>query len=1002
MEPGNQISEQHENKQPISPIEQIGDTSSNNMIADIRKILTTPQNILTQIKNEFPEPTYESIIPIDKFIPYLDSLLLLYQNDTTGLINTYLTELQKHATTLSIALNIDVINQIIDNLFNIDNTNENYNKLLHLLRANRYIIYTSQYISLIHKYVPVNQLPTLPDLGPLSPPVVGGDNPVVKEQLPQAQPDPQMIDIYIPSSYLIDNVNTITGKKEYFNIYNLFVIDCILSELGVFGEDSNLNLLIASLELQNTKSIENNVNTLTKFITYVENNIDIKKTYLLIHGAPGIDTYVVPDNKILVILTPFNRVGFSNPNIKTALEWMLSPDNISSFIASPICFIDKFIANQATMDPTSEPGLNGAQIFYSGHTYIDIELSINKPDFKFGFGSYDLVNDKFKNDGTIHDKNVPLNTTLHTYFDKLDKTIPEIVILYCCRSANETIPNGMIELTYRYNKIHNLITDNIGLCYNPKTEIPILYPSPFTLNFDYTKQYMKYHEIPIPDLSTLSINSAELESSLFKNTALTPIRQKDSLALSSIKEKAFYTTDITNLSYETYVTININSDIQNIADFFRWNPPNFIAKLHDICTKLSEHNADMHRSYGYVFFMILDRLLNYNYEILCEIVVNLITYLQNEDYVMEIITSSYGIIDDLLVGIVDKLCNKLDMIDNIPEDDIADKQIKINNVQQFLNILVTKFTNSLNLDNITSASAFVLYVNNPTTNQPYNIMDLNDINNGILFTNALTDSKYAINHIGYLEKLINYYIGANPYYALYIDKINSLINDFNHPLVSICYNLFTYMQNPNSLFTFSDNTEKYKVMLKLVKYIKDIYKAYSNVNQNSVLEILIDENVHPVYTVIEYLGIIRHKIGLNDAEILPILLKILDSFIELYQEFDLLKVPIHGPTWDGNAFDAILNIYFNTKLVYVGSIQKLINGLTGLIDTYSRDEYNNKVELFKTYLSNYNTSQIKSIHTFLSANPKFIELRMTRDARLAGLVARRTKKRLPPSSPFKR
>ncbi len=968
-----QLPKLHENPQatyttgqgPQGQFDPLVDISSNSIIADIRNIVTDPLNILTLIKNEFPEPIDESIIPLDKFRPYLDSLIQLYQNDTTGLINTYLSELQRHATEQQATdLNIDEIRQTIDNLFNIDNTSGIYNVLLNLLRANRYIIYTSQYINLVHKNI---------------------------------QAEPAAV-IAVSPTYLISNVNTITGKKEYFNLFNLFVIDCILSELGVFGADSYLYLRIASTELQKTKTVHYNVDTITNFISNI-GKIYIKKTLLQIHGASGLNTYVVPTNKILVILTPFNRVGFSNNNIKTAMEWMLSPDNISAFIASPICFIDKFIADIATMDPASEPALSGVQIFYSGHTYFDISLSINSPDLKHGFGSYHIINHKFEDDKTIHKDNVPIKTTLHEYLSGLDTTIPEIIILDCCRSANETIPNSMVELTYRYNKIHNIITDNIGLCYNPKTDIPIMYPGLFNLNYDYTKLFVKYRDIPVPDLSTLSINNAELETSLFKNTALTPIRQKDLMAISSVKEAAF-SKPITHPNYISYVDINTYTmdNLQNIINIFMWNPPYFTDKLDDICTRLSERVADMHGSYGCAFFTILDRLLNYDYDIICDIVINLITYLQTDDYVMKIITSSYGIIDDVLVSVVDKLCHRLYSIHKTPKDEIADKQIKINNVQLFLNILVNKFSNNLNLDNITNANLFVLYVNNPITNQPYNLMDLNDINNIVLFTKALNDSEYAVNHIKYLEKLINYYIVANPYYAPYIDKINSLINGFNHPLVSICYNLFTYMQNPNSLFTFSDNTEKYKFMLGLVKYITDIYKAYSYVNQNSALEILIDENVHPVYTVIEYLAIIRHKIGLNDAEILPRLLKILDSFIDLYQEFDLLKVPIHGPTWDGNAFDAILNIYFNTKLVYVGSIQKLINGLTGLIDTYDRDEYNNQFELFKTYLSNYDTRQIKPIHTFLSSNPKFIELRIARQQK----VVRRTKKRSPPNSPYKR
>ena len=493
----------HEPFNPLFPLESNGEELQVSNLANTQAHVNSqdfsPISILNLIKSEFPIPSDGDFsIALDKFIPYLDSFIALYNVDTSNTIDTYLSNLQKIATHNEVHINIEHIRQVITELFNIDKESENYTILLKLLQANRYIIYCSQFINII---IESNK-----------PEKLAGNAAAAKPVEPKITPD-----------NLVTNINKTTGKKEYFNIFNVFVIDCILSEMDVFSKHPALYLLTASLELEKTNVVNTSKSCITTFFNHIKTG-NLIKTYLFMHGISGVNTYVIPKNKIVVLMTPFNRVGIINKSIKQAVELMLSPNNIAAFIASPTCFIDKFISNLDSMQ--KDAGLNGTQIFYSGQTYFDIHLSIKADDLANGFGSYKLVDDKLQIDQIFTKETVPINTTLNEYLNGLNMDEPEIIVLYCCRSANEKINNGIIELTYRYNKLHNLIVDNIGLCYKPAGEIPNIYPSPFKIGNDYTKQYTKMYDIQIPAKHKLSASNNELQKSLFKNTALTPIRKK--------------------------------------------------------------------------------------------------------------------------------------------------------------------------------------------------------------------------------------------------------------------------------------------------------------------------------------------------------------------------------------------------------------------------------------------------------------------------------------------
>ena len=409
-----------------------------------------PNNIIAQIRNEFPNPPDDSIIPIEKFKPYLDSILILYKN-TDNVLQEYFKLL---SGIIGSHINFEDLKQSIDSIFSVEKDSDNYNKLLYLLRKNRYIIYLSQYIDVINQ---------------------------------------SMLDNIEYPVFLTTNINSVTNKKEYFNIFNVFTLDCILYEYDIYSEYPDMQLAVAGYVLSATNTLTNITSTISNFFEYITRKQLIPRTYYIIHGVPTTHLGRVPNNKIVVITNPFNRIGYTALGKLRAAEWMLGSDNLAKFIASPTCFIDKFIAGEHNTDPNAEPGINGYQIYYSGQTFFDISLSVDTEDMDTGlFGKY-VLNDSgtFEKKQLIPSGNNTYETTLNSLLQSLPADNPEIIVIDCCLGANETISNSIIELTYRYIKLHNIITDDLGICYTPYGEIPHLKPSPFKLNYDYTMLYMK-------------------------------------------------------------------------------------------------------------------------------------------------------------------------------------------------------------------------------------------------------------------------------------------------------------------------------------------------------------------------------------------------------------------------------------------------------------------------------------------------------------------------------
>jgi len=905
---------------------------------DKNYIDSIPMNsIIAEIKSKFPavstdENASNNKLPLNKFIPYADSIISSYKNSENNVFQLYIEKL----STLShgIDINMELVYKVVNSLFNIEKNSESYIQLLKLLRDNRYIIYISQYIDLIN-------------------------NSSTNPEYPNA---------------IITNNNIYTGKREYFNIYNIFTIDCLLYELYILDNsinvfpDNGLFLLVAGNELANTKTISNVKSTIEAYFTYLQENehnySNINIQFYGIHGAPNDKLGVVPPNKIILLRNPFNRLGFANNHLLNAFAFMLSPDNIANFIASPTCFIDKFINNENKNNPKAEPIINGFQIFYGGQTFFDMALSLNKKQIHTTFGKFILTGGKFDRIPIFPEGIDSINTTLSQFLQSLDPTTPEIIIFSTCRNANTKLHNSIIELTYRYNKIHNIITDNLGICYKPVGDIPQFSHSPFNLNNNYTKLYGKKFSVSMPNTSKLPNNERELHESLFRNTNLSPIRNKELLITGKAMEHALF-KNANNEIVVNFIIQLVSKDIKSIVEFLYRNPTNLSEKLHIIISKMAELRTDMHNSYGYAFLMLFNEL-THNERNLFKIALNLNIYMSN--YQAYITSNIHGLnISPLIKIILDKLLNLVFLYDpknpNNPfliEDYLNPKYVEQhNNITNILNYIVLLFTDKIDINSIKNLPSYITYVINPKTGDNFSLNDIYDVDNLDLFIGALNSWSFAIDNRDYLDILVSNYCyiytsnirnfdDLTPEQQTYMEYIDDLYVGNTHPLVRICYNLFNNLHNSADLNGFADLTEKYTYMLTLIVYIINIFHASTCVFDTSSIVIYIDKKEHPVYTIIMCLSKIMGKVPgivINSS--------ILYNFISIYYFKSLVAECVSK---FGNVFDALVSAYFsvNTNTVHT---QTLISNLPSYINTIDTSlGIASTVDAFKTFLCIKNSS----------------------------------------------
>lgn len=277
-------------------------------------------NIVAELHHTFQLPIDNSIIPSVKFAKYALCIQVYVENHIDILLEQITAFIYNFFDGRTMTL--DRCKEYIYTLLAKYFSKETYSIELisNLLRNHRYLIYLTNYINII------------------STPI--GENP----------------NEYIENLKQIDSK---TGLPNYFKLDNVMVVYALLyllyqnDELKMegFGLEDLPSLQHMEIDyIVNMNIINSQLESIQKFISSTYENI--RSTYLISHGVPTENLSVVPPNKILVIITPLNRFGYS-PNkeyLLSALSWMLLSDNIYNFIINPTCFIDRLIATEDTSE----------------------------------------------------------------------------------------------------------------------------------------------------------------------------------------------------------------------------------------------------------------------------------------------------------------------------------------------------------------------------------------------------------------------------------------------------------------------------------------------------------------------------------------------------------------------------------------------------------------------------------------------------------------------------
>ena len=251
---------------------------------------------------------------------------------------------------------------------------------------------------------------------------------------------------------------------------------------------------------------------------------EIKRTILSYHGEQTSNLFKLPPNKVLVILTPVNWYIYSKISdyIFKILKTLNSDEHIKRFINNYMCYINTITSGGT--DESQDCLLNGMQVYYGGQYYFDIELGATNNDLdsvgKFDTYTYDQTTDTLK----AHNKKI-LDTSI--YEEIIDDNKPEIIFIKSCRVAeSKYVNNLLVELIYRYAKIHDVIADAVSLCPESdieKAKIKVDSSVPYCSKSDYTDYFTQRSRIK-------THNDPKYEK-LLLNGNLSGIRHKKNLKI---------------------------------------------------------------------------------------------------------------------------------------------------------------------------------------------------------------------------------------------------------------------------------------------------------------------------------------------------------------------------------------------------------------------------------------------------------------------------------------
>lgn len=836
---------------------------------------TQVDNIVQQLLTIFPPPDSNNVIPVSKFIWYIYALcdyIKVNKNKIVDSIAKFIYGINRNiilGETPEDKLEElkDPLKILMDRYFG---KSAKYDKLNSILRNNRYLIYLTQYVDILKNR----------------------KNPKYADEL--------------------SNMDETSNINKYFNLYNEMVVYVLL--YNIYNQPSSkkikelpVNILPNPINIIKTYISESNVvneinDTISKF-TMEDTIPKILKSYVLMHGAPLSTIAVVPKNKILIIITPFNRYGYvpSLTYLHELLTWMLSGENLYNFIKSPACFINSLLSLPvAASDPaTRECIINGIQIFYEGQPYFDISLGQDLNDIiNSGSGYYTFNNElddslpnKFERHKTLLTGKT--DTTLSYLLNGLSverPDVPEIFIQHSCRFANDKLPSNIIELIYRYNKIHNIITDTVGECMITQQ------PPKFTTKFKCGTNYSKFYYKPTRKANNAANNKTKkqlisiLNNSMFNNSKLTPIRLKND-TVGGLIEKVSINPYNPELLKELFD--KSNKPTLDIIKIFAYT------SLIDYESKLKEYIRLCQAAYkgsdntGYDTAMLGKILLNIVNKILKDdslaFIVSTFLYNSGTNYtsVANLIklslsnTMLYNRTMFIYTNLVTQMTTFLETESGLPETHIK-------NIKNILIWIMTKL---------------YLFVSLSTCPFLYR------------YINELFNSANCKNYITYLKHIYDKYlehIKIQPITSVFAIDVNKNITNISHPIITFIYNTYIELiKSPDKPVDFTENI--YRNLLSL------IYSIYISMPTDKLKLMCIKEGEHIVYSVLQMIMLAWPHI--TDIQ--------KPKFTKIFHKFIKSKLRIGGDTFASPLLPKYGTMFYNIAKLYTPENEALLDEIVG-------------------------------------------------------------------------
>jgi hypothetical protein len=285
-------------------------------------------------------------------------------------------------------------------------------------------------------------------------------------------------------------------------------VEYVLNKLRILYSLPDNKELIAD----NVKGVANNDSELMKVITDTEKFINeelpkfdtrSENTYLInFHGKVLSKTFTVPDDTIVILLSPTNRVTLQDiDGFKNILELIKQPNFLINYIKQPGCL------------PKTNNCFKYASLFYPGQKCFDLKFSFYLETENY----YNLEGIHSSNRIHITNQNKPNRESYPPLLELsniLNVKGQGIYIINSCRSCNYSIDNYLTEVVY-YNEyminfINKFSKENC-IEYNENQELCNDYISHFSLIVIDDKKF--------PKLSKLSpIHNKNNKTKIYKKT----------------------------------------------------------------------------------------------------------------------------------------------------------------------------------------------------------------------------------------------------------------------------------------------------------------------------------------------------------------------------------------------------------------------------------------------------------------------------------------------------